>query len=114
MSKLDDFQSFHNSNSKVYTYFSKLTKLKIKRGAKSLKAMDIVNEIRRDKRVKTTTMKTGPKIDNNHVSFYARLFMKRNPEYNGIFKVRRLKDAPKSVSDIGRSRDAMAHDCDHY
>lgn len=115
MSALDDFNKFHNSNSGVYAEFAKIARREIRNGKVSLKHHDIINEIRRNKKIRTTTMRSGgPKIDNNHVAFYARLFMKLNPNYKGIFKVRRMKVASSYISNIGKDRNVIARDSDHY
>jgi len=111
MTKLEVFDDFHSRNTKVYAEFARLTREQIKRGTKwPISAKNLIQKIRRNKKIRTTTMREGkPKIDNNHIAFYARLFMERHPGYHGIFAVRKMKDVPGAVDRIGSTQDY-----DHY
>lgn len=99
----NEFTKFHDSNPQVYAAFARIAKRDIGRWERRsgdkprLSAYDIIDEVRGDKRLKTTTMRTtGRKIDRNHVPFYARMFMRLNPDYDGVFKLR----SGKHVSEI--------------
>lgn len=102
MDIVNSFESFHNKNTRVYTEFARLAKAEIKKGATRLSARKLIEQIRRNKKIRTSTMRTGKvKIDNNYISLYARLFMQLNPEHEGIFQVRSMKHAPDHISNIG-------------
>ena len=111
MTKEQDFLDFHNRNTKVYTEFARLTRMQIDKGVKwPLKAKNIIDKVRRNRKIRTTAMREGkPKIDNNYIAFYARMFMKLNPQHNGVFRVKKMKDVSKHVERIG-----MRDTHDHY
>lgn len=83
-----DFVAYHEQNPKIWDKFESLTRELIGLGWKRIGA-DLIFRI-----IRWQTMisgESGPwKIDHNHFPFYSREFMKRYPEYEGIFEIRRL------------------------
>ena len=103
----DEFMKFHNSNPQVWAKFCEITKREIAKiqrsgGRMVISASSVMQEIRDDKRIKTTTLRTtGRKIDNNWNSYYARHFMTTYPEHGGVFRVRQIKTSEKAQTLFG-------------
>ena len=117
---LVEFNAFHNSNPQIYAAFAKITRREIaiierSRGKLRLSASSIIAEVRNDKRIKTTTMRTsGRKIDNAYIAFYARMFMSDNPKYTGLFRTRSIKSSEKAVDLFGEKGRGHMPKSDHY
>lgn len=90
------FEIFHRDNPQVYELFRRFTFQAIDAGRKDFGAKAVVERIRWSSMVETT----GDiyKINNNFVSFYARMFMENHPEHQGLFETRRSK-ADKGAED---------------
>lgn len=86
-----EFEKFHSENPEVYDLFERFTLMVIQRGFEHYGAMSIFQRIRWHTDVETND--ESYKINNNHVPFYARLFMKNHPQHEGFFRTR------KSVAD---------------
>ena len=88
-SNYDRWLKFHKDNPHVWQEFERLTFRAISAGRKAYSAWVIINLIRWNYEIKT---KSGDfKINNNHIAYFARLFEKVHPEYEGFFKLRKLK-----------------------
>jgi hypothetical protein len=81
--------AWHKENPHVYMLFDKFTRQAISRGHKNLSGWLIVNRIRWETSIETSG--DDFKISNDYVAFYARLFMAKNPEYQGFFRIKRMK-----------------------
>jgi hypothetical protein len=80
---------WHKQNPHVYQLFKKFTFRAIERGHRNLSAWLIVNRIRWETSIETTG--TDFNISNDYIAFYARLFMVEHPEYNGFFRIKKMK-----------------------
>tara|TARA_E500000081_G_scaffold98253_1_gene99324 strand:+ start:97 stop:372 length:276 start_codon:yes stop_codon:yes gene_type:complete len=81
---------WHNENPHIYEAFEKYSLYAISRGKQKLSAWLIINRLRWDTEVETTGGEF--KISNDFIAYYARLFMAYNPEYEGFFNVKKMKD----------------------
>jgi|TARA_B110000902_G_scaffold237149_1_gene283931 hypothetical protein len=80
-----DFQKFHLKNPAVWTEFKRYAFEAIESGRQHYSASFIVNKIRWDSAINTS--KTNAfKIANATSPYYARLFHKSFPAYEGFFK----------------------------
>jgi hypothetical protein len=86
-----EFDKFHSENPQVYELFKRFTFEAIKKGHSCYSADAILHRVRWETSIMTTDQEF--KINNNHVAFYARLFMDDNPEYAGFFETRHRKNS---------------------
>lgn len=84
-----DFESFHSMNPKVYELFKRFTFEAIAKKHRHYSADAIMHRVRWETSVQTAG--GDFKINNNHVAFYARLFMSDFPEYQGFFETRKSR-----------------------
>jgi hypothetical protein len=82
------FKLFHNSNPHIFEIFSKIALSQIEKGIRP-RALPIIQQLRKDRRVKTTTMRQGCKIDTDFAALYARYFNAIYPELNNPFRLGR-------------------------
>jgi len=80
------FEAFHAENPHVYEWFDHFTREMIRKGCKRGSASLVAERIRWETTVETVG--DPLKINNNYRCLYARLWMERNPEYEGFFKTR--------------------------
>jgi hypothetical protein len=85
------FQEFHQKNPQVYELWKRFCNEAINAGRKVLSAGLIAERIRWETEVITQGDKF--KLNNNHRAYYARLFMRDNPQHDGIFKTRVVNGA---------------------
>ena len=85
-SLIREFFRFHRENPQVYTLFDRFTRQVIARGHNHFGVASIIERIRWE----TGIVTTGDifKINNNHRAYYARLWMRMNPEHRGFFRTR--------------------------
>ena len=81
------FFKFHESNPFVYQIFCKRTIQMIQAGRRHYSARAIIEVVRWDIDVQTSAEEF--KINNNHIPFYARMFMTAYPEHDGFFRTRK-------------------------
>lgn len=88
--KWNDFMKFHQKHPQVYDYFFQLANEARGKGLKSIGAHLLIQRIRWEAHMdrKDSTYK----ICNNHFPYYARLLILKNPEFEGFFELRRLKE----------------------
>lgn len=86
-----EFDKFHNENPRVYQLFERFTLEAISRGHGHYSADAIMHRVRWETSISTTDPEF--KINNNHVAFYARMFMDNNPERVGFFETRQRKNS---------------------
>ena len=79
---------WHKKNPHVYELFERFTWQAIRRGHKRLSAWLIVNRIRWETSIETSG--EDFKISNDYIALYSRLFMTLNPQYDGLFKIKRM------------------------
>jgi hypothetical protein len=93
------WKKFHYDNPRVYDLFKKFTFQAIQAGHKSFSSDAICHRIRWETSVVTleegVNLDTGEKlkINNNHVAYYGRKFMRDYPKYDGFFRTRDTKSA---------------------
>ena len=80
---------YHKDNPEVYLLFKRFTFQAISKGHKHLSAWLIMNRIRWETNVVTTGLF---KISNNHIAYYARLFMVDFPTQQGFFRTKEMKE----------------------
>lgn len=84
-----EFWEFHALNPRVYELFDRFTRYAISRGRRRFSVSVIIERIRWE-----TTIETAGddfKINNNHRAYYARLWMRDNPAYEGFFATREVR-----------------------
>jgi hypothetical protein len=86
MKTKEQFQKYNEQNPKVYELFCKFTNQVINKGFKNFSAESIINQIRWFTSIETTG--NSFKINNDLKPYYARQFMKDNPQYEGFFRTR--------------------------
>ena len=98
------WKEFHHDNPRVYELFKKFTFQAIQAGYKSFSSDAICHRIRWETSVVTLEEGVNPntgeklKINNNHVAYYGRKFMRDYPEYEGFFRTRDTKSAWRRIS----------------
>ena len=95
--KREKFIRFHNRNPHVYHLFDDYAQEAFMSGNKKFSHWLIMNRIRWDSLVKTDGDKY--KIPNEHIAFYARLWVKRNPKTterlgHDFFTLKKMKGEP--------------------
>jgi hypothetical protein len=85
------FNIFHRENPKVYELFKKFTQEVIDAGYDHHSARDILQRVRWETSFVTTD--EAFKINNNHMAYYARLWMSEHPEHPGFFRTRSVREA---------------------
>ena len=86
MAHEEGFSVFHTNNPKVYELFRKFTLEVINRGYEHYSADAIMHRVRWETNVVKCHRQF--KINNNFVTFYARLFMAEFPQHEGFFETR--------------------------
>lgn len=81
-----EFESFDKANPEVWKLFRRFTFELIDKGRTHFSADAVVHRIRWETAIRTTT--TDYKINDHHVAFYARKFMRLYPQYDGFFRTR--------------------------
>jgi hypothetical protein len=82
----DAVMSFHAQHPMVWNLFDRFTWDRINRGFKNYSVNAIFERIRWETDQAQT--KRDFKLNNNYRAFYARAWMKANPEYDGFFRTR--------------------------
>ena len=80
------FEEFHATNPKIYHYFQYFALAAINNGIKRFSAYAIMQRIRWE--LEVDTHGSSYKINNNHIAFYARLFMSEYPQHKDFFETR--------------------------
>jgi hypothetical protein len=83
------FWDFHQTNPKVYELFDRFTRYAIQRGRKRFSVSVIIERIRWETTIETSN--DDFKINNNHRAYYARLWMRDNPQHGGFFSTRETR-----------------------
>lgn len=86
MDNQTQFEKFHENNPAIYEMFWRFAHEVIDRGYKKYSADAIMHRVRWETNIVTDSNQF--KINNNHVAFYARLFMKDNPAHAAFFETR--------------------------
>ena len=103
---------WHKENPQVWDKFKEYTFDAIGSGRRHYSHWAIVNRIRWNKEIETSG--EDFKISNDYISFYARLFHAKYPEYDGFFKLKPLKEEKeieklriinKSLKEFGYDQD---------
>ena len=88
--KWNEFMRFHKENPEVYDAFVRLANEAKQKGFTSIGAHLLIQRIRWECQVERG--ENAYKICNNHFPYYARLFILNNPEFEGFFELRKLKE----------------------
>lgn len=90
-----DFEKFDKENPEVWTLFVHYTLEMIKLGFQRYSADAVMHRVRWESDLKTAS-RDGLKINDHHVSFFARKFEAAYPQHAGFFR-RRKSAADKPV-----------------
>lgn len=82
------FEAYHRANPQVFELFERFTYEKIAQGVTRLGAKAVAERIRWESPVSGDD---GFKLNNNYPAYYARLFMQKHPEHDGLFQTRTSK-----------------------
>ncbi len=85
----EGFEKFHAENPHIYKEFEEQVLKSIEKGRTKISAKLIINWIRWNSFVNTGE---SPRINDAFQSYYPREFIKRHPEYEGIFEMRKLRN----------------------
>lgn len=88
MTLKDKFEVFHASNPHVYELFEKYA-LEATKYLKHYSADAVAHRIRWETMI--NTQGDDFKLSNSWVAFYARMFMKKNPQHDGFFTVKQQR-----------------------
>jgi len=86
----DGFRKFHKENPHIYNAFEQQALNAIKKGRTKLSAKLIINWIRWNQFLESSD--ENWKINDAFQALYAREFIKKYPEHNGIFEMRKLRN----------------------
>lgn len=86
-----EFWKFHAANPHVYELFDQFTRQSIGAGRKHFSATIVFERIRWATMVETVGSPDF-KMSNNHRPYYARLWMRNNPEHRGFFRTCEVRD----------------------
>lgn len=86
-----EFEEFHAANPRIYHYFRQFAFDAIYNGIRRFSAYAIMQRIRWE--IEVNTHGSSYKINNNHIAFYARMFMRDYPEHSDFFQLRVLRAA---------------------
>ena len=87
----ESFDRFHEQNPQVYEAFKEQVKIALKAGKKKMSAKAIINFLRWSMFLETTDDTCEFKINDSYSAHFARLFVERNPRFDGIFEMRNLR-----------------------
>jgi len=80
------FWEYHNKNPAVWNLFQEYSFKMMGKGMRHYGARTVCEMIRWHHDINSDRDAAEFKISNNHVPFYARLFMKRHPKHKGFFR----------------------------
>jgi hypothetical protein len=86
-----DFVEFHAQNPQVYELFDQFTRMLLNRGYRRHSADAVLHRIRWATAVETKDP-AGFKINDHLSAYYSRFWMKNNPEHEGFFRLRELRN----------------------
>lgn len=86
----DAWEAFHAAHPRVYDLFARFAREAAESGRERFGAKMIWERMRW-----YTTIEAGGKgedwrLNNNYITYYAREFMRRNPQYGDLFELRRM------------------------
>ena len=101
-----EFSQFHRDNPRVWDLFKKFAMQAALSGRKQYGAQTIIERIRYHTDIETVENGRNKsfKLSNIHVAFYARMFHRHFPEYDGFFRVRN-----SAADDTASGRERIAH-----
>jgi len=83
----DQVKAFHRQHPKVWYLFCQFTEELIDRGFSHYSAKGVFERIRWET-AEADSARNEFKLNNNYSAFYARAFMRCNPEHDGFFRTR--------------------------
>jgi hypothetical protein len=83
------FWAYHDENPHVFRLFARYAQMAVNAGHKRFSADMVLHRLRWNTMVETFSDKF--KINNNYSAYYARLWMRENPEHDGFFSTRVLR-----------------------
>jgi len=91
---------FHKKNPKVYELFDRFTRELIHRGFHNYSVNAVFERIRWFTDQADTDGRTTFKLNNNYRAFYARAWMKKNPDHDGFFRTREQVSKAETASHL--------------
>lgn len=86
---LERFETYHEKNPHIYSYFEKLSRDMFDAGRRRYSAWAVMNRIRWEHDVQTEG--DTFKISNDYIALYARLFIQKNPTMKDFFQIKKMK-----------------------
>lgn len=96
----DAAKEFHRQHPKVWTLFVQFTREMIARGFNHYSAQAIFERIRWETDEADVDGRSIFKINNNHISVYARWYMNAFPEHRGFFRIRKMTSENEPAKDL--------------
>ena len=91
MTSADKFEEFNRLNPQVYSVLESMTAEMVNRGRRKIGIKMLIEVLRWNYYLETDDPNSDFKINNNYVSYYARLILERHPEWDGVFELRGIK-----------------------
>jgi hypothetical protein len=85
-----EFLIFHNKNPKLWFWIDHFALQRARNGWKHYSISSVIERARWETAIPTE--EDIYKINNNHRAHYARMWMRKHPEYNGFFHIRHIPD----------------------
>lgn len=90
------FWTFVAENPEVYVEFDRHTKRLIRRGLTHYSADAVMHVVRFETSLRTTDKVW--KLNNNHIAYFARLWIRNNPKHKGFFRFRDPRNGEVSAA----------------
>ena len=84
------WEVFHEENPRVYALFDKFSREAAESGRGRFGARMIWERIRWYTTIETKSRNCDWKLNDHYITYYAREFMRRNPQYGKLFELRRM------------------------
>lgn len=90
----DKFEAFHDRNPKVYEALEGMAALMVMRGRKRISIKMCVEVLRWNYYLQTVDAESEYRLNNSYSAYYARLLLKRHPDWDGLFQLREVHESP--------------------
>jgi hypothetical protein len=87
--RVADWMTFHKKNPLLWQYFEEFALEALAKGHTKLSPWLVMNRVRWEVAFHTT--EKDFKISNNRISFYSRYFLATHPQFEGFFRVKRMR-----------------------
>ena len=87
----DKFEEYHRLNPQVANALEQMAYDLIKRGRRKIGIKMLMEVLRWNYQMKTEDPNSDFKINNNYAPYYARLLIRRNPQWKDVFELRSIR-----------------------